>query len=1113
MAQFGAGKNPPWARPQAGVTVSAGLAATLNQPQVGNPLLGQPGVANPTVYSLGASQASLAQQQFALQQQAAVSQIGQVHPGIAIPTTLATTQVATVSYPTPRAAQQPQPKQRVFTGVVTKLHDNFGFVDEDVFFQTSCVKGHPPKVGDRVLVEASYNANMPFKWNATRIQVLPTQPGGIQQQQQQLPPPQFQPPVPIQGQQTFKQPSVATPNIPPPTITPSITPSVLGPITPSQLSHPPPPLMGQGGLLPPPNHGRFNAPAGRSERGRYDRDRERERDRDRGERERRRSPKRARSRSPRRRSPRRSPPRRRPARIVPRYVVQVPKITLDIKEANVMQLRSRYTNLYIPSDFFNAGFAWADAFPLHRRFQLGNHCIFHVMSKEVEALEPNTAVLEPPDADHLYSAKVMLMSSPTLEELYHKTCALAEDSSEQKESFQHPTRLLSFLVGLKGKSEPMAIGGPWSPSLDGPNPAEDPAVLTRTAIRTTKALTGIDLSACTQWYRFAEIHYHRPEETHKGRVVPARVETVVLFLPDVWSCLPTRLEWEVLQTTYKHQLTDKLAEEAKEEQALIIILLNVHIIHNTQITTFQLVDLRKELEARNLSSKGLKSQLIARLTKALKTEQEKEEQEAESKEAEEEHKKEEEEEKMDTDEKEEEKKKKEDEEKKRREEREKVARERRYTLPESPAILVHPSSVAKSGKFDCTNMSLSVLLDYRPEDNKEHTFEVSLFAELFNEMLMRDFGFSIYKALVVAPERKEEDKEKDKEKKDKDEKHKERSASKEPSSKRRKTDEKDEKEDRKEDEKEKEVKAEVKEEKKEKKEEKKDEIKEEEEEEEEEEDQEKKDKEKKREKVKFYTAYPELLLAFVYFDQNHTGYLLDKDVEEIIHTLGLQLSRAQVRKYVQKLVSRDTLNYRKLTDKPCPKDGLETPVAEGEQTETKKENQTEALDEETMAIGNNIFLIKEKKEPIEKEVRTRSRRGKKEGEQKEEALSADTGMVLYKGSLLDLDSFMQRLEKSEKARVQLETKLKEYQDDMDSLKGSFNSSEQHSQKVVLELQELKKKLRDQTKATNEAETLVKKYHAALDSSKNSLIKTLNEITSALVKQEPSEDKDMANGDK
>ena len=45
-------------------------------------------------------------------------------------------------------------------------------------------------------------------------------------------------------------------------------------------------------------------------------------------------------------------------------------------------------------------------------------------------------------------------------------------------------------------------------------------------------------------------------------------------------------------------------------------------------------DLRRELEARSILSKGLKSQLIARLTKATKSEQEKEEQEADAKEEE-----------------------------------------------------------------------------------------------------------------------------------------------------------------------------------------------------------------------------------------------------------------------------------------------------------------------------------------------------------------------------------------------------------------------------------------------------------------------------------------------
>lgn len=97
------------------------------------------------------------------------------------------------------------------------------------------------------------------------------------------------------------------------------------------------------------------------------------------------------------------------------------------------------------------------------------------------------------------NVQVMLISCPSLDDLYHKSCSLSQDPENIQENFVHPTRLINFLVGVKGKNEPIAIGGAWSPSLDGPNPAEDPKVLIKTAIRTTKALTGINLSACTQW--------------------------------------------------------------------------------------------------------------------------------------------------------------------------------------------------------------------------------------------------------------------------------------------------------------------------------------------------------------------------------------------------------------------------------------------------------------------------------------------------------------------------------------------------------------------------------------------------------------------------------------
>ncbi|XP_014668874.1 PREDICTED: cell division cycle and apoptosis regulator protein 1-like, partial [Priapulus caudatus] len=202
MSQFsGARKNPPWATSNAVL----GVGPPAPGPQLSNHLLqaglgvvpASSALGNSTSVTMAAA-AGLAQAGgYSTQQLVGLQGLSQVQtnvlqqPGVAIPTTLATSQVPTltVSYPTPRAMQQQQaqqgaqlppaqqqqqqPKQRVFTGNVTKIHDDFGFVDGDVFFQMSCVKGPPPKVGDRVLVEARFNANMPFKWNAMRIQVLP----------------------------------------------------------------------------------------------------------------------------------------------------------------------------------------------------------------------------------------------------------------------------------------------------------------------------------------------------------------------------------------------------------------------------------------------------------------------------------------------------------------------------------------------------------------------------------------------------------------------------------------------------------------------------------------------------------------------------------------------------------------------------------------------------------------------------------------------------------------------------------------------------------------------------------------------------------------------------
>lgn len=55
------------------------------------------------------------------------------------------------------------------------------------------------------------------------------------------------------------------------------------------------------------------------------------------------------------------------------------------------------------------------------------------------------------------------------------------------------------------------------------------------------------------------------------------------------------------------------------------------------------------------------------------------------------------------------------------------------------------------------------------------------------------------------------------------------------------------------------------------------------------------DRDRKQHKVKMVTAEPDVLLAFSYFDLSHVGYLMDKDTEDILHTIGLHLSRSQVR--------------------------------------------------------------------------------------------------------------------------------------------------------------------------------------------------------------------------
>lgn len=59
-------------------------------------------------------------------------------------------------------------------GTITKFqNNNFGFIDDEIIFHKNTFKGqHPPKIGDRVLFDATFNNNSAYKWNATIVQLM-----------------------------------------------------------------------------------------------------------------------------------------------------------------------------------------------------------------------------------------------------------------------------------------------------------------------------------------------------------------------------------------------------------------------------------------------------------------------------------------------------------------------------------------------------------------------------------------------------------------------------------------------------------------------------------------------------------------------------------------------------------------------------------------------------------------------------------------------------------------------------------------------------------------------------------------------------------------------------
>ena len=130
------------------------------------------------------------------------------------------------------------------------------------------------------------------------------------------------------------------------------------------------------------------------------------------------------------------------------------------------------------------------------------------------------------------------------------------------------------------------------------------------------------------------------------------------------------------------------------------------------------------------------------------------------------------------------------------------------------------------------------------------------------------------------------------------------------------------------------------------------------------------------------------LLAYSYFDLSHCNYIASKDLEDLFLTLGLQLSRAQVRKLLQKVVSDDSLRYKKFIEK----NGVQTDADDQESSSTLCVREP----------SNEECLVDQDRET-----------------------SNDNGQVtLSNGCFVNVEQLVARLEQSEESRRETESQLR-----------------------------------------------------------------------------------------
>uniref|UniRef100_A0A0E0LCP7 EF-hand domain-containing protein n=1 Tax=Oryza punctata TaxID=4537 RepID=A0A0E0LCP7_ORYPU len=242
------------------------------------------------------------------------------------------------------------------------------------------------------------------------------------------------------------------------------------------------------------------------------------------------------------------------------YICKVLPFRLVDDERDYLSLTKRYPRLAIAPDFSKIVFNWSKEslnLSLHTPVSL-EHGIHEVEDSTDEgAVITSGKTSSTKISEIIWNAKVLLMSGMSNSAFADITSLRSTD-----ERVVHLNNILKFAVFKRDRSL-FAIGGPWSAAIDGGDPVVDSSCLIQTAIRHVKELVQVDLSNCTQWNRFLEIHYNRVGKdglfSHK--------EITVIFVPNLSECLPSVDLWKKNWAAYRKSRIEKEQLIMKKEKS------------------------------------------------------------------------------------------------------------------------------------------------------------------------------------------------------------------------------------------------------------------------------------------------------------------------------------------------------------------------------------------------------------------------------------------------------------------------------------------------------------------------------------------------------------------